>query len=112
NFDFLRHADGAPGNINDFLMLNYIEQLNSHNIGRLNMGLSALAGLEDSQADTSPLLNSFLSFIYESGDRFFAFRGLNRFKSKYQPEWQDRFVVYRGGLAGFGRTMNALMRAM
>jgi len=111
NFDFLRHATGSPGNINDYLLLNFIQELDRQKIPWLNMGLSALAGLEDAESP-SKSLNRFLNFAYNNADRFFSFQGLNRFKSKYQPEWQDRYIVYRGGLRGFSKTVNALMRAM
>jgi len=112
NFDFLRHSQSSPGNINDYLMLNFISDLNTRKIKTLNMGLAPLSGLEDDESSESQLINNFLNFAYLNGSRFYSFQGLKRFKSKYEPTWQSRYVVYRGGLGGFGKTMTNLMRAM
>ena len=112
NFDFLRHSRASPGNINDYLMLNFISSLHAQGTPRLSMGLSALSGLETASDSTSRVLNSFLSFAYANGNRFFSFQGLKRFKTKYEPHWESRYIVYRGGLRGFTKTINSLMFAM
>jgi len=112
NFDFVRHTKGSPGNINDYLMLNFINYLHRQAVPRLNMGLSPLAGLEASDEKDRSAIDGILSFTYSNASRFYSFKGLNRFKSKYEPAWEDRYIVYYGGLRGFSRTMTALMRAM
>ncbi len=118
NFDFLRHTQGSPGNINDYLMLNFIKYLDAQGTARLNMGLSPLAGLEADDEDRLPAgrqssaIDAVLSFTYSNAGRFYSFKGLRRFKSKYEPAWEDRYIVYRGGLRGFSKTLNGLMRAM
>jgi phosphatidylglycerol lysyltransferase len=112
NFDFLRHSSSSPGNINDFLMLNFIQNLRQRGIERLNMGLAPLVGLKKDKATESQLINNFLNFAYDNGNRFYSFQGLTRFKSKYEPDWESRYIVYKGGLRGFSKTMNGLMRAM
>ncbi len=113
DFDLLRHGDGSPSNINDYLLMNFIHYLAGEQYQRLNMGLCALTGLDDeTDAERKSLIDSVLRFAYANGDRFYSFSGLYRFKSKYQPEWRDRYIVYQGGLRGFSRTTRALMRAM
>ena len=76
------------------------------------MGLSPLAGLEKANDSASRLLNGFLGFAYANGNRFYSFHGLKRFKTKYEPDWESRYIVYRGGLRGFTKTINSLMFAM
>ncbi len=112
NFDFLRSSGQAPTNANDFLMINFFRQLGEQGIRRVNMGLSPLTGLGWDELADRTATDGLLHFVYDAADRFYSFQGLARFKSKYEPEWADRFVVYRGGFAGFSRTMNALLRAM
>lgn len=112
SFDFLRHTKGSPGNINDYLMMNFIYYLHGQAVPRLNMGLSPLAGLEAGDEKDRSAIDSILSFTYSNASRFYSFKGLNRFKSKYEPAWEDRYIVYRGGLRGFSRAMTSLVRAM
>ena len=110
-YDLLRHSNDSPGNINDYLLLNFIDQLAEQQYGQLNLGLCPLTGLADNEAGKS-VIDTILRFAYANGDRFYSFSGLHRFKAKYEPEWRDRFIAYQGGLSGFTRTANALVGAM
>lgn len=111
-YDLLRQGDGALGNVNDYLLMNTVTWLQAHGYKRFNMGLCALVGLEDADDENQRLIGRLFKFAYANGDRFYSFSGLHKFKAKYEPAWQDRYIAYRGGLRGFSRTMTALMRAM
>lgn len=112
NFDLLRHRQGSPGNINDFLLVGLIDHLHQKGFKRLNLGLCPLSGLDANGPESSGAVDSVLRFVYANGNRFYSFQGLRRFKAKYEPSWRSRFIVYKGGLAGFTRTLNALRRAL
>lgn len=113
NYDFLRHTMDSPGNINDFLMMNFIVHIHEQGIGKFNMGLCPLAGLEvPEQGEKKSRFDTALEFLYQNANRFYSFKGLYRFKNKYEPKWDSRYIVYRGGLSGFTRTLNALRATM
>lgn len=109
SYDMLRHSKLALGNINDYLLLAFIE--NARNLGfkEVNLGLCPLSGVDQEEKS---LVSSGLRFAYANGDRFYSFSGLKRFKSKYQPSWQPRYIAYRGGVRGFSRVLIALSKAM
>ncbi len=111
-YDLMRHTKNSMGNINDFLVMNFIEMLRAKGYRRLNMGLCPLTGLNETEDEKNGLIHNVLQFTYANGDRFYSFSGLHRFKSKYEPDWRDRFVAYQGGFRGFTRGMTALMRTM
>jgi len=111
NYDMLRCKVGAPGNCNDFLLLGLIDILQERGYTKLNLGLAPLSGL-DENSEASGVIDSALRFVYTSSGRFFSFEGLRRFKTKYQPAWEDRYVAYAGSPAQFARIMTALTRAM
>jgi phosphatidylglycerol lysyltransferase len=111
NYDLLRCDSTAPGNCNDFLLLGAIDLLQANGQAKLNLGLSPLKGL-DEPSEEPTMIDTALRLVYANGDRFYSFSGLERFKSKYHPVWDDRFVAYVGGPAGFARAMNALTHAM
>jgi phosphatidylglycerol lysyltransferase len=110
-YDLIRQSDKALSNINDFLLMNLIGALKNEGFKKLNMGLSPLAGLEEG-SDKRNLIDNVLKFAYANGDAFFSFSGLYRFKSKYDPDWQDKYIGYKGGVAGFTRTVTMLTRCM
>jgi phosphatidylglycerol lysyltransferase len=111
-YDLLRQSNSAIGNINDFLLINILGEMFSRGYKTLNMGLSALSGIDEIDKDKQTIIDNFLKFAYNNGDRFYSFSGLYRFKSKYEPTWQDKYVGYRNGITGFSRTMTALTRCM
>ncbi|MGC1177055.1 MAG: phosphatidylglycerol lysyltransferase domain-containing protein, partial [Candidatus Saccharimonadales bacterium] len=111
-FDMLRHTSNSPGNTNDYLLMHFIDYLDGAGYERLNLGLCPLAGLTETDSENGGLVDGILRFAYANGDRFYSFSGLHRFKAKYEPDWRDRFIAYRGGVRGFSRTTTALMRSM
>jgi len=92
-------------------LLNFIDRLSAQHYSQLNLGLCPLVGVADN-ADGRSVIDSVLNFVYANGDRLYAFSGLYRFKSKYEPAWRDRYIAYQGGLRGLTRTANALIGTM
>lgn len=111
-YDLLRNAHGSLGNINDYLLMSLIKTLPDKGYKRLNLGLAPLGGLKANEDEEKSLIDSVLQFAYSNGDRFYSFSGLHRFKAKYEPKWEDRFVAYQDGMRGFSKTMTALTRCM
>lgn len=112
NYDLLRCAGGAPGNANDFLVLGAIEYLQSQGVQTLNLGLCPLAGVDAPESEETTMVDQALRFVYANGDRFYSFSGLRRFKGKYEPKWEPRYIAYPGGIRNFTRILTALNRAM
>ena len=112
NYDLLRCTTAAPGNANDFLMLSAITHLRNKGVGTFNLGLCPLSGVDAPENDEKTLIDQALRFAYANGDRFYSFSGLRRFKAKYQPAWESRYIAYPGGVRNFTRVLAALNRAM
>jgi phosphatidylglycerol lysyltransferase len=111
-YDLLRQSDAALSNINDYLLINMISEMQKQGYTRINMGLCPLAGLNDEDKKNNGLLDNLMQFAYANGDRFFSFSGLYKFKAKYDPVWHNKYIGYKGGLRGFSKTMTSLTRCM
>ncbi|HET8991530.1 MAG TPA: phosphatidylglycerol lysyltransferase domain-containing protein [Candidatus Saccharimonadales bacterium] len=111
-YDMVRQSSAALGNVVDYLLINLIAEMHAKGYKYFNLGLSPLAGLDDESSEKRTLVDNLMKFAYANGDPFFSFSGLYKFKSKYEPDWQDRFVVYKNGLTGFSKTMTTLTRYM
>ncbi len=53
-----------------------------------------------------------MGLVYSNIDRMYSFSGLYRFKNKYEPNWRERYIAYKGGIRGFTKVMNALIKTM
>ncbi len=111
-YDMLRYSDDALGNINDFLLIKLAHYLETKNFKRLNLGFCPLVGLDEVEKDKRTLIDRVLKFAYANGDRFYSFNGLYRFKDKYEPDWQSRYLAYTKGLPGFSKAISAVIMAM
>jgi len=111
NFDMLRHSQHAPGNSNDYTLMHFIEYAYKQGFKRVNLGLCPLVGLDKDEPDRT-IIDKTLSFVYSNGDRFYSFSGLYRFKQKYEPTWNPRYIIYKNGLRTLTRTLNSLPSAM
>lgn len=111
NYDLLRCSDEAPGNAADFLLLGVSEKLVAEGTTTLNLGLSLLTNI-DTEPEQKGSVNAALKFLHDNGGRFYNFAGLRRFKDKYDPDWQPRYIAYKGGVATFARVVAALNKAV
>ena len=62
-----------------------------------NLGMAPLAGLESHPL--APAWHRVGNFIFRHGEHFYNFDGLRRYKAKFDPTWEPRYLVARGGIA-------------
>jgi len=55
-------------------------------------------------------LEKVLHYFYEHLSQFYNFKGIHKFKDKFQPHWEPRFLVYPS-LAALPDVLVALVRA-
>jgi phosphatidylglycerol lysyltransferase len=106
--DLTRRRDDAPNGVMDFLIVKSVEAARERGDATLSLSLSALASVEKA-ADREPPDRS-RAFLMKHLARFYDFEGLFRWKKKFAPAFEDRFLVYPDPLA-LPRVVLALARA-
>jgi phosphatidylglycerol lysyltransferase len=53
--------------------------------------MAPLAGLED--RPLAPILSRVGNLLFERGEEIYNFRGVRRFKDKYDPVWVPRYIA-------------------
>ncbi|MEM9670362.1 MAG: phosphatidylglycerol lysyltransferase domain-containing protein [Pseudomonadota bacterium] len=93
--DLMRYdPDIAITNTMDFLLVELILWARDQGYQRFDLAMAPLSGLV--QAEFAPLYARIGHFIFERGERFYNFRGLRRFKQKFDPVWEPRYVAAPG----------------
>ena len=64
---------------------------------RFNLGMAPLSGLPDHAL--APLWNRLGNLVFRLGEHFYNFQGLRRYKAKFDPRWEPRYLASPGGLA-------------
>lgn len=89
--DLMRHGDGSPGGVMDFLFVELIHWAQAQGFERFNLGLAPLAGLNEHPL--APLWHKVGSEMARRGSRFYGFQGLRAFKAKFDPVWTPRYLA-------------------
>ncbi|MCY1664346.1 phosphatidylglycerol lysyltransferase domain-containing protein [Rhizobium sp. SL86] len=105
--DLMRHIPGTHRGMMDLLFVKIMERLKADGFRTLNMGMAPLAGLPN--GDYAPLWNQIGRQVFENGERFYNFRGVLAFKSKFDPKWESRYLVVSGSGLPLGSLLDVTM---
>ncbi|HBF28041.1 phosphatidylglycerol lysyltransferase domain-containing protein [Rhizobium sp.] len=89
--DLMRHVPGVHRGAMDLLFVRTIQHLQAEGYQQLNLGMAPLSGL--SNRSCAPLWHRLGRFVFEHGERFYNFKGVQAFKTKFHPEWQPRYLA-------------------
>jgi phosphatidylglycerol lysyltransferase len=95
--DLMRHVPDGPAGIMDYLFVELMQWARGEGYRWFNLGMAPLAGLHNRRQ--APLWNRFGALVFGRGERFYNFRGLQRYKDKFDPEWEPRYMAVPGGIA-------------
>lgn len=95
--DLMRHRPDAPPGTMDYLFAQIMLHLQAEGYARFGLGMAPMAGMAERRR--APRWQRLGKLLFEHGDRFYNFRGLFRFKDKFDPEWEPRYLLAAGGVA-------------
>jgi phosphatidylglycerol lysyltransferase len=94
-----KRRDALPGTM-ELLVARSVETARARGDAMLSLSLSALAQVDASEAaPASPNEARARRFLMEHLGRFYDFKGLLQWKRKFDPSFEDRYLVYAGPLA-------------
>jgi lysylphosphatidylglycerol synthetase-like protein (DUF2156 family) len=91
SMDLMRYADEAPKNVMDYLFVELIGWGREAGYTAFEFGMAPLAGLED--RPLAPIMSRVGRLLFERGEELYNFRGVRRYKDKYDPVWQPRYIA-------------------
>jgi phosphatidylglycerol lysyltransferase len=95
--DLMRFGPDAPRGAMDFLFVELMLWGRVQGYRWLNLGMAPLAGLE--QHPLAPAWHRVGNFVFRYGEHFYNFDGLRRYKAKFNPVWESKYLASPGGLA-------------
>jgi lysylphosphatidylglycerol synthetase-like protein (DUF2156 family) len=91
SMDLMRYADAAPKNIMDYLFVELIAWGRAQDYEAFEFGMAPLSGLED--RPLAPIMSRVGNLLFERGEEIYNFQGVRRYKDKYDPLWQPRYLA-------------------
>jgi phosphatidylglycerol lysyltransferase len=97
SMDLMRHGRDAPEHVMDFLFINLLLWARDRGYRWFDLGMAPLSGFQ--RRSLAPLWHRVGGLLYQHGERFYSFKGLRRFKEKFDPVWEPVYLASPGGLA-------------
>ncbi|HEY7887516.1 MAG TPA: bifunctional lysylphosphatidylglycerol flippase/synthetase MprF [Steroidobacteraceae bacterium] len=95
--DLMRFGPAAPQGTMDFLFVELMSWGRGQGYGWLNLGMAPLSGLD--RHPLAPAWHRVGNFVFRHGEHFYNFEGLRRYKAKFDPHWEPKYLIARGGIA-------------
>jgi phosphatidylglycerol lysyltransferase len=97
SIDLMRFGPDAPRSAMDYLFIELMLWARGQGYRWFNLGMAPLAGLE--RHPLAPAWHRVGNFVFRHGEHFYNFEGLRRYKGKFDPVWEPRYLVAPGGVA-------------
>ncbi|SFS07153.1 phosphatidylglycerol lysyltransferase [Dyella sp. OK004] len=97
SLDLMRHLPDGPAGIMDFLFIELMQWSKQQGYRWFNLGMAPFSGMQNRRS--APLWSRLGALLFGRGERFYNFRGLHKYKDKFDPEWEPRYLAVPGGIA-------------
>lgn len=97
SIDLMRTRQDAPAGIMDYLICMLMLWGREQGYARFNLGMAPLSGL--ARHTLGPSWNKLGNFLYAHAEGYYNFKGLRKYKEKFNPRWEPRFLASPGGFA-------------
>jgi phosphatidylglycerol lysyltransferase len=95
----MRHLPSASPYAMEYLFTKLALHLKQSGYRTLSLGIAPLSGMQPTPL-ASPW-HRLAGLLWRFGGRFYNFRGLRGFKSKFQPRWEPRYLAASGSVGVF-----------
>lgn len=90
--DLMRFKNHVPNSTMDFIFIQLLIYFKENGYGHFSFGVAPLAKV--GAAPKSHWVEKIASFISKHGKLFYSFEGLRKFKAKFDPHWEPRYLAY------------------
>lgn len=95
--DLMRFGPDAPRGAMDYLFIELMLWGRAQGYRWFSLGMAPLSGLE--RHPLAPAWHRIGNFVFRHGEHFYNFEGLRRYKTKFDPTWEPRYLLAPGGAA-------------
>ena len=88
-YDLIRKEPDSPNGILDMLLVKTFLYLKDEGYTSVNMGLAPLSGIEGVN-----ITQKTIKYAYNNLKVFAQFKGLRKYKEKFFPEWNKKYLIY------------------
>jgi phosphatidylglycerol lysyltransferase len=94
--DLMRYDDAVDpelGSAMEYLILKLMQDAKQRGFGRFNLGMAPLAAVGEARR-ARPIERLARQFFLH-GETWYNYQGLRKFKERFHPSWEPRYMAYR-----------------
>ncbi|AKG36694.1 bifunctional lysylphosphatidylglycerol flippase/synthetase MprF [Paenibacillus durus] len=92
SIDLMRHRLKSPNGTMDFLFISLLEWAKAQGYERFNLGNAPLSSVGRNPGALRE--EKMAHVVFKHGGHWYGFLGLRRYKEKFSPEWEPRYLAY------------------
>lgn len=97
SLDLMRYLPEGTAGVMDFLFVELMQWARGEGYRWFNLGMAPFSGLQNRRS--APLWSRLGALLFGRGERFYNFRGLHKYKDKFDPVWEPRYLAVPNGIA-------------
>jgi phosphatidylglycerol lysyltransferase len=90
--DLMRLKNDIPSGTMDALFIYLFQWSKDNGYKKFNLGMAPLSGVGNEAYSFNE--EKLVGLLYRHGQKFYSFEGLRKYKEKFQPDWQNKYVAY------------------
>ncbi|WP_337913909.1 bifunctional lysylphosphatidylglycerol flippase/synthetase MprF [Cohnella zeiphila] len=94
--DLMRHLPDTPNGTMDMLFLSLLEWAKQNGYDRFNLGMAPLSSVGQRQGAMRE--EKLARIVFQYGGYWYGFEGLRKYKQKFSPDWEPRYLAYPRGV--------------
>jgi len=91
SIDLMRYSAAAPSGVMEFLFVELIKWAQENRYEYFDLRVAPLSGI--AVGNSSPYSHKLLDLAFNYGERFYGFKGLRRYKDRFDPEWEPVYIA-------------------
>lgn len=92
--DLMRIRPHGANAVMDAIFLGVILWAKENGYKKFSLGMAPFANVGHKKY--SKRKEKLLRYAFEFGNQIYGFKGLRKYKEKYRPQWENRYIVFRG----------------
>lgn len=89
--------ENSPNGVMDYLFIESMLWSQNQGYRWFSLGMAPFSGLPEHRL--APVWSRIGTLLFQHGEHFYNFQGLRRYKEKYHPVWEPRYLASPGGMA-------------
>lgn len=96
SIDLMRHRKAVPNGTMDYLFVSLLKWAKAMDYKRFNLGNAPLSSVGENPGALKE--EKLAHLVFKKGGHWYGFSGLRRYKEKFSPEWEPRYLAYPASL--------------